>query len=219
MIDTHKKEAIRDRFLGTLKATDSVNEEGNPARKKSFARHFISALFAQDEEEKNNGKDASPSVNEAEMGTVSKGLEVHSSPSSESRTQNDDEVLNDVKQLPQERKISVLLSIVYGLVGLDTDRDEQVSDKVTVEKSGECNGNKRPISCTEIQGSSGPNGSRKEEAEDNFSHACPSSRLGVDNKGLECSETEICSSFPCPETTNINVDALTTSNCKRLSAV
>ena len=153
------------------------------------------------------------------MGTVSKSLKVNPSPSSESRTQNDDEVLNDVKQLPQERKLSILLSIVYGLVGLDTDRDEQVSEKVTVEKSGECNGNKRPISCTEIQGSSGPNGSRKEEAEDNFSHACPSSRLGVDNKGLECSETEICSSFPCPETTNINVDALTTSNCKRLSAV
>ena len=221
-IDTHKKEAIRDRFLAALKATDSVTEEGNPARKKSFARHFISALFAQDEEEKNNGKDASPSVNEAEMGTVSKGLEVHSSPSSESRTQNDDEVLNDVKQLPQERKISVLLSIVYGLVGLDTVRDEQVSEKVTVEKSGECNGNKRPISCTEIhvvKGSSGPNGSRKGEAEDKSSHASPSSRLGVDNKGLECSETEICSSFPYPETTNINVDALTTSNCKRLSAV
>ena len=133
-------------------------------------------------------------------------------------------MLNDVKQLPQERKISVLLSIVYGLVGLDTDRDGQVSEieKVTVEKSGECNGNKRPISCTEIQvlkSSSGPNGSRKEEAEDNFSHACPSSRLGVDNKGLECSESEICPSFPDPETTNINVDALTTSNCKRLSAV
>lgn len=156
------------------------------------------------------------------MGTVSKGLEVNSSPSSETRTQNDDEVLNDVKQLPQERKISVLLSIVYGLVGLDTDRDGQVSEKVTVEKSGECNGNKRPISCTEIQvlkSSSGPNGSRKEEAEDKFSHACPSSRLSVDNKGLECSETEICPSFPDPETTNINVDALTTSNCKRLSAV
>ena len=221
-IDTHKKEAIRDRFLGTLKATDSVTEEGNPARKKSFARHFISALFAQDEEEKNNGNDASPSVNEAEMGTVSKSLKVNPSPSSESRTQNDDEVLNDVKQLPQERKLSILLSIVYGLVGLDTDRDEQVSEKVTVEKSGECNGNKRPISCTEIhvvKGSSGPNGSRKGEAEDKFSHASPSSRLGVDNKGLECSETEICSSFPDPEITKINVNALTTSNCKRLSAV
>ena len=157
------------------------------------------------------------------MGTVSKGLEVNSSPSSESRTQTDDEVLNDVKQLPQERKISVLLSIVYGLVGLDTDRDEQVSEKVTVEKSGECNGNLiKPISCTEIQvlkGSSGPNGSRKKEAEDKFSHACPSSRLGVDNKGLECSETEICPSFPDPEITNINADSLTTSNCKRLSAV
>ena len=157
------------------------------------------------------------------MGTVSKGLEVNSSPSSESRTQTDDEVLNDVKQLPQERKISVLLSIVYGLVRLDTDRDEQVSEKVTVEKSGECNGNlKKPISCTEIQvlkGSSGPNGSRKKEAEDKFSHACPSSRLGVDNKGLECSETEICPSFLDPEITNINADSLTTSNCKRLSAV
>ena len=157
------------------------------------------------------------------MGTVSKGLEVNSSPSSESRTQTDDEVLNDVKQLPQERKISVLLSIVYGLVGLDTDRDEQVSEKVTVEKSGECNGNLiKPISCTEIQvlkGSSGPNGSSKKEAEDKFSHACPSSRLGVDNKGLECSETEICPSFPDPEITNINADSLTTSNCKRLSAV
>ena len=157
------------------------------------------------------------------MGTVSKGLEVNSSPSSESRTQTDDEVLNDVKQLPQERKISVLLSIVYGLVGLDTDRDEQVSEKITVEKSGECNGNLiKPISCTEIQvlkGSSGPNGSRKKEAEDKFSHACLSSRLGVDNKGLECSETEICPSFPDPEITNINADSLTTSNCKRLSAV
>ena len=171
---------------------------------------------------KNNRNDGSPSVYDLEVGTVSKGLEVNSSPSSESRAENDDEVLNDVKQLPQQRKISVLLSIVYGLAGLDTDRDEQVSEKVAVEKSGEGNGNERSISCTEInvlKGSSSTNGSRTEEAQDKFSRACLSSRFGVDNKGLECSETEICPSFPDPEITNINVDALTTSNCKRLSAV
>ena len=79
--------------------------------KKSFAEYFINALFTIDEEEGNK---------------TNKGMELNLFPCSETPAHNDDQMLTEVKQLQPERKISVLWSIVYELIGVeDTATSEQ----------------------------------------------------------------------------------------------
>ena len=42
---------MRDRFIDSLKAkNEPVTEERAPVRKRSFARHFVNALFAIEED-------------------------------------------------------------------------------------------------------------------------------------------------------------------------
>ena len=216
---------MRDRFIDSLKTKDKpVTEEGGPVRKKSFARHFVNALFTIDEDKENKNNEGIPSVYKGEIAAVSKRLEIDTSSSSKSRAQDDDEMLNDVKQLPQERKISVLVSIVYGLAGLDTDAAETLPEKYEERKTS--SGVKSSARVEISKDSSGlylpseANGNHvgdtnEAESEEKYfqaSHLASTESLGVDNKGLECNKTEINPSYPEQITGDINVDETLTSN-------
>lgn len=82
---------MRDRFMDSVKTKDEhVTEDGAPVRKKSFARHFINALFSIDEEEENQ-------TNE-EFTAQNKDVETGVSPvQSKATAQGDDEMLTEVK--------------------------------------------------------------------------------------------------------------------------
>ena len=151
---------MRDRFMDSVKTKDEhVTEDGASSRKKSFARHFINALFSIVEEEENQSNEDFTAEN--------RGMETDVPPTQRKVTAHDDEeMLKEVKELPQERKISVLMSIVYGLVGVDATTDENLP---TISKREGTNGetnNSSVTTCTEV----------------------PSS---IDNKGLEGDETEL----------------------------
>ena len=121
---------MRNRFIDSVKGNGrAVTKEEDPARKKSFAEYFINALFTLDEEERNKTNGEFPSV--------TKDMEVDVPPCSETPARNDDHMLTEVKQLPPERKISVLWSIVYGLIGAeDTATNEQPINTDDAETRG-----------------------------------------------------------------------------------
>ena len=150
---------MRDRFIDSIKGNGRPVTEGEYAtRKRSFAENFINALFTIDEAEGNQTNQEFPSVN--------KGLEVDVHPRSDTQAQNDDKTLKDVKQLPPERKISVLWSIVYGLIGVeDTATSEQPKNMDDTETCGGI------TTCVQV----------------------PS---GVENKGLDFDEAEMKPSCP-----------------------
>ena len=150
---------MRDRFIDSVKGNGRQITEGeDPARKKSFAEYFMNALFTIDEEEGNKTNQEFPSA--------SKDLEANVPPSSQRPAQNDDKMLTEVKQLPPERKISVLWSIVYGLTGAgDPATSEQPKSTDDTET---CEG---MVTCSQV----------------------PS---GVENKGLDFDEAELKPSCP-----------------------
>ena len=133
----YPKERIRNRFIDSVKGNGKAVTDGeDPARKKSFAKHFINALFTIDEEERNKTNEEFPSA------TRSMGENVP--PCSETPARNDDQMLKEVKQLPPERKISVLWSIIYGLIGAeDTATSEQPINTDDAETCGE-------ITCAQV---------------------------------------------------------------------
>ena len=103
---------MRDRFIDSVKGKEEqVTDEGSPVRKTSFARYFFNALFSTNEEEEiNRNKELTSKDNSTEI--------VVSSPSKTTAV-DDVQMLKEVKELPREGKITVLLSIIYGLVGID----------------------------------------------------------------------------------------------------
>ena len=101
---------MRDRFMDSVKGReDQVTDEGRPVR--SFARNFFSALFSIDEEEEVNRNE--------EITSEDKSMEIVVPSPSKTTAVEDDQMLKEVKELPRESKISVLLSIMYGLTGRD----------------------------------------------------------------------------------------------------
>ena len=120
---------MRNRFIDGVKGNGRAVTEGEePARKKSFAEHFIKALFTVDEEEGNG-----------EFPAATKDIEINVPPCSETPAQNDEQMLTEVKQLPPERKISVLWSIIHGLIGVgaeDTATSEQPKNTDDTETCG-----------------------------------------------------------------------------------
>ena len=147
------KERIRNRFIDSVKGKGrSVTEGKDPARKKSFAEYFINALFTLDEEERNKTNEEFPSA--------IKGLEENLPPCFETPPQNDDQMLKEVKQLPPERKISVLWSIVYGLIGVeDTATSEQPKH---LDETETCGG---PTTCAQVTSSDENKGLDFDDAE------------------------------------------------------
>ena len=139
---------MRDRFINSVKGNGRQVTEGEvPARKKSFAE------FTLDEEDGNTTNEDFPPAN--------KGLDVNVPPRSETPVQNDDQMLTEVKQLPPEQKISVLWSIVYGLIGTeDTANSEPPKN---TDETETCEG----------------------------MTTCAQAPSGVENKGLDFDEAEL----------------------------
>ena len=199
-----RKERIRDRFLDSLKTKEEqVTDEGNPVRKKSFARHFMNALFTIDEEneEENKTNGELPPENKSATEAVPKclGMDVPSP-----RFQDDEEMLDVVKELPKERKISVLVSIIYGLVGEGASTGEKLPKGS--EQTNSCNGmnSSDGIGRVELAISAGDLSVPNERNSDEETHKiervekplqtfCSESTesLSIENKGLDCDETEL----------------------------
>ena len=143
---------MRNRFIDSVKGNGrAVTKGDDSARKKSFAEYFINALFTIDEEEGNKSNE---------------GIEINVPPCSETPAQNEDQMLTEVKHLPPERKMSVLWSIVYGLIGVeDTATSEQPKNTDETE------------TCREIT-------------------TCAQVPSGVENKGLDFDEPELKPCYP-----------------------
>ena len=153
------KERIRNRFIDSVKGSGRAFAEGeDPARKNSFAEYFINALFTVNEEERNKSNE--------EFSSATKDTEVNVLPYSETPAQNDDQMLKEVKQLPAKRKISVLWSIVYALIGVeDTAINEQPQN---TDETETCGGT---TICVQVTG-------------------------GVENKGLDFDDAELKPCYP-----------------------
>ena len=118
----------------------------------------MNALFTIDEEEGNKTNEEFPSA--------INGAEENVPPCSQTPAQIDDQMLTEVKQLPPERKISVLWSIIYGLIGVeDTATSEQPRNMDNTETCGGI------PTCTQV----------------------PS---GVENKGLDFDDEELKPCYP-----------------------
>ena len=90
---------------------EQFTDERGPVRRTSFARYFFSALFSVNEEEEVNRNE--------EITSEDKSMEIVVPSPSKTTAVEDDQMLKEVKELPRESKISVLLSIMYGLTGID----------------------------------------------------------------------------------------------------
>ena len=173
---------MRDRFMDSVKNKDQhVTEDGAPVRKKSFARHFIDALFSVDDKEENQSNEESTSEN--------KEMEAELPPSQSKATgQDDDEMLDEVKGLPKERKISLLMSIVYGLTGVDATTIEHLPTISEEEENGDEFNSCRAATCTDVSN-------------------------GYDNKGLAFDETELRTCSP-DQITDTKIDEVSPANVR-----
>ena len=103
---------MRDRFIDSVKGKEEqVTDEGRPVRKTSFAGYFFNALFSTNEEEE--------IYRNKELTSEDNSTEIVVPFPSKTTAVDDVQMLKEVKELPREGKISVLLSIIYGLIGID----------------------------------------------------------------------------------------------------
>ena len=113
---------MRDRFVDSLKAkNEPVTKEGAPVRKRSFARHLVEALFITDEDKQDKSNGEVPFDDNQRTPQCS-----DVTPQSKMKAQDDVEMLKDVRQLPPERKISVSMSIMNGLMGIEAATSENL---------------------------------------------------------------------------------------------
>lgn len=114
-LDLHLQEQrIRDAFIDSLKAkgnNENKIEEIGPARKQSFPRRFIEALYPSNENDE-------ITLKELTFDNIST-KESTSKFSSQLNDQGEEETLKDVERLPDEQKIRVLKSIFWGVMGVD----------------------------------------------------------------------------------------------------
>ena len=161
------KEIMGDRFIDSLKKKGETEfDVENHTRKKSFARHFIKAMFSGDEDEKNEA-DESPSGEDGFRGTISKDA------FDENRI-DDSTVLKTVKELPLERKMSVVTSTCYELARLKEHLPIVEKGSWGLKPTEMSNSNEKI--CTEVQSD------HTDITNESF---------GNDNRGLDFSETEV----------------------------
>ena len=161
------KEIMRDRFIDSLKKKGETEfEVENHTRKKSFVRHFIKPMFSGDENEK-NAADESSSGEDGFRGTISKD-------SFDENRIDDSTVLKIVKELPPERKMSVVMSTSYELAGLKEHLPIVEKGSWGLKPTEMSNSNEKI--CTEVQSD------QTDITNESF---------GNDNKGLDFSETEV----------------------------
>ena len=141
-----QKQTMRDAFIDGMMAKAEGNKTGDtekqPSRKQSFPRRFIQALFSNEENDENIAGEQLPtdikSLNES---ASKRSGEIDGCSSFKPKDQSEDEMLKGVKSLPNERKISVLVSIVYGLIGVDPATDEQMNEESKMDTNSESPGN------------------------------------------------------------------------------
>lgn len=124
---------MRDRFIDSVKSKEGrVTEEteGGAVRKRGFAEHFISALLTIQEEEQETTDEVS-----SENGRMKTNASCP--PQTVTIDQEDDEMLKTVKQLPNERKISLFMSIINRLVGEQNAASEQPQSSNNLETFNE----------------------------------------------------------------------------------
>ena len=160
-------QTMRDAFIDGMKTKAKGNKTGDtekqPSRKQSFPRRFIQALFSNEENDENIAGEQLPADNKSLNESASKRSgEIDGCSSFKPKDQGEEEMLKGVKSLPNERKISVLVSIVYGLIGVDPATDEQMNEESKMDTNSASPGN----SSVSIE------------------------HLGVDNEGYKC-ETEL----------------------------
>lgn len=98
---------MHDAFIDSLNAKgkkETKIEEIEPARRQSFLRRFMEALFSFD------GNDDDIPRKELTFDSIS---------AMESASKDEEEMLREVRRLPNERKISVLKSILWGVTGVN----------------------------------------------------------------------------------------------------
>ena len=212
-LDVHcNKEKMRDRFIDSLKAkNEPVTEERAPVRKTSFARHFVNALFTIDEDEQDKSNREVPFDDNQR---TPKCPDV--TPPSKIKAQDDVEMLKDVRQLPPERKISLFMSIMNGLMGIEAATSENLP--ISSKQTNTCNGmNSSDETCEELSYDlNEPNSNEQENGIGTNSNTFSSpftESLGVDNKGLDYNETELRPCYPDQITVN-NVGNVLSSNVK-----
>ena len=186
-----QKQTMRDAFIDGMKTKAEGNKtddtERQPSRKQSFPRRFIQALFSNEENGENIAGELlstdNKSVNESAASKSSGVIEECSS--FKPKDQGEEEMLKSVKRLPNERKISVLLSIVYGLIGFDPATDELMNEESKMDTNSESPGS----IVNKVNGIQGTNiGIKATDLEANSSVSIE--HLGVDNKGYNC-ETKL----------------------------
>lgn len=98
---------MHDAFMDSLNAKgkeETKIEEIGQARKQIFLRRFVEALFSF------NGNDDNIPRKELTFDNIS---------AKESASKGKEEMLREVRTLPNERKMSVLNSILWGVIGVD----------------------------------------------------------------------------------------------------
>ena len=95
---------MRDWFIDSLKTKGEPEvQTEDHTRKKSFARHFINAMFGVNEKEKNEPNEGLPLGEDTVREAIPKASVAHVLISSSSKTQIDDStMLQNVKDMPQE---------------------------------------------------------------------------------------------------------------------
>ena len=177
---------------------------------------FINALFSAGEDN-SKSKQELPSGGKVQEESATKHLEIEGSVSSKAGIEDDEGVFRDVGTLPQERKISLLMSIFDKLMGSSDDKNHHLATvperkkdiEVTIgsdternyaEVSTKSSGNEDCTSFNEEE-------LKKAHVEDNqhevniersslHSTSTPILTSAVQNEGFECNEEELtpCSS-------------------------
>ena len=203
-----QKQTMRDAFIDGMKTKAEGNKTGDtekqPSRKQSFPRRFIQALFSNEENDENIAGEQLPADSKSLNESASKRSgEIDGCSSFKPKDQSEEEMLKGVKSLPNERKISVLVSIVYGLIGVDPATDEQMNEESKMDTNSESPGN----FVDKVNGIQGTNiGIGATDFTANSSVSIE--HLGVDNEGYKC-ETEL--GIPALQTNTIKTVPRVTS--------
>ena len=140
---------VRDRFMDSVKGKEEqVKDEGSSLRITSFARYFFHALLSVNEEEE--------IIINKELTFEDKRMETVVPSPSKTTAAYDDQMLKEVKELPRESKISLLLSIIYGLTGIDeppaSERLPKIPEEIQTCREGMLIGvDNRGLDCDEAE--------------------------------------------------------------------
>ena len=209
---------MRDRMVDSLKSKEEPNtvlateNEDSSGRTRTFSMHFVNALFYSDEDH-NKSKEESPSCDRSSEKVLTETLEIKGSVASKPRIEDDEEIFKDVRKLPQERKISLLVSIFDKLVGSSDDQNQHLPTVPERTKEIEVTiGSDTERNCAEVSSTSSGNGdctsfneeeirqTSFENNKDNKEGSAPIVTISAENEGFDCNEAGLT---PCQSPVSI----------------